>query len=138
MAALKETYDRFVATPSVDDLHEDATLTFVSSGISVTGANEIVKYILSARHEVQVIENILSWHAGYSSLTVEVAADCKFKEGPGWIVPGVEGNLLDGMTVKLPVVRDSLSRLDAFRSKRPYFNRERFARYESFGTRRLY
>lgn len=108
MSALKETYDRFVATPSVDDLHEEATLNYISSGTNVAGANEIVKYLLTVRHDVQITETVLAWQAGYSSLTVEVAADCKFKNGPSWIVPGVEANLLDGTHVKLPLVKSDL------------------------------
>jgi len=104
MHVLKETYDRFVAAPSVDDVHEEATLSYISSGTNVTGANEIVKFLLTARHDIQVTETILSWHAGYSSLTVEVAADCKFKNGPSWVAPGVDGNLLDGLQIKLPMV----------------------------------
>jgi len=104
MSVLKETYDRFFATPSLDDLHEEVTLTYISSGTTIDGANEVVKYLLTSRHDVQITETVLSWHAGYGSLTVEVAADCNFKNGPSWIAPGVDGNLLDGMVVKLPVV----------------------------------
>ena len=74
--------------PSADDLHQDATLSYISSGVNVSGAETIVKYILCARNDVQVTENILASHEGYSSLTVEVAAECKFKNGPSWLAPG--------------------------------------------------
>ena len=104
MASLKSIYERFVSQPSADDLHQDATLSYISSGVNVSGAETIVKYILCARNDVQVTENILASHEGYSSLTVEVAAECKFKNGPSWLAPGVQENLLDGMIVKIPLV----------------------------------
>jgi hypothetical protein len=107
MDTLKETYDRFIAQPSVDDLHDEATLSYISSGTNVTGANNIVRFVLRARNDVQITETVIAHHASHSSLTVEVAADCKFKNGPSWIVPGVEGNLLDGMSTKIPLVFSS-------------------------------
>jgi hypothetical protein len=105
MASLKDVYDRFVTKPNVNDLYDDATLTFISSGTNIKGANEIVQYILRSRNDVQITENVLVYHSGPTSLTVEVAAECKFKNGPSWIVPGVDGNMLDGMVVKLPLVQ---------------------------------
>lgn len=104
MSTLKSVYERFVSQPSTDDLHDDATLSYISSGTNVTGAEAIVKFILRARNDVQVTETILASHEGHSSLTVETAADCKFKNGPSWLVPGVQENLLDGMVVKIPLV----------------------------------
>jgi hypothetical protein len=103
-ATLKDTYERFVAKPDSDALHPEATLSYISSGTNVGGATQIVKYLLNVRHDVQISEKLLFYDAGYGSLTLEVAAECKFLNGPGWICPGVEPNLLDGMTVKLPMV----------------------------------
>ena len=117
MASLKSIYERFVSQPSTDDLHPDATLSYISSGTHVSSAETIVKYILRARNDIQVTENILASHEGYSSLTVEVAAECKFKNGPSWLAPGVEENLLDGMVVKIPLVWFLHLFTDAFRSK---------------------
>ena len=104
MSSLKDVYDRFVRQPNVNDLYDDATLTFISSGTNIKGANEIVQYILRSRNDVQITENVIVYHSSSASLTVEVAAECKFKNGPSWIVPGVDGNMLDGMVVKLPLV----------------------------------
>lgn len=109
MASLKDVYDRFVAQPNVDALYNDATLTFISSGTNIKGANDIVQYILRSRNDVQITENVLAYHTGPTSLTVEVATECKFKNGPSWIVPGVDGNMLDGMVVKLPLVQSKFS-----------------------------
>ena len=109
MASLKEVYDRFVTQPNVNDLCDDATLTFISSGTNIKGANEIVQYILRSRNDVQITENVLAYHTAPTSLTVEVAAECKFKNGPSWIVPGVDGNMLDGMATKLPLVQSKFS-----------------------------
>jgi hypothetical protein len=117
MMSLKSIYERFVSQPSTDDLHDDATLSYISSGTNVSGADAIVKYILRARNDVQVTENMIASHEGHSSLTVEVAADCKFKNGPSWLVPGVQENLLDGMVVKIPLVWSLPLSTDAFRSK---------------------
>ena len=104
MSSLKDVYDRFVTQPRVSDLYDDATLTFISSGTNIKGANEVVQYILRSRNDVEIIENVLTYHSGPTSLTVEVAAEYKFKNGPSWIVPGVDGNMLDGMVIKLPLV----------------------------------
>jgi hypothetical protein len=105
MSSLKEVYDRFIARPSVDDIYGDgATLSYISSGTNVTGANDIVQFILRARNDVDVTEKVFAYHVGQGSLTVEVAAECKFKDGPSWLVPGVDGNMIGGMVVKLPLV----------------------------------
>jgi hypothetical protein len=109
MASLKEVYDRFVTQPNVNDLCDDATLTFISSGTNIKGAKEIVQYVLRSRNDVQITENVLTYHTAPTSLTVEVAAECKFKNGPSWIVPGVDGNMLDGMVTKLPLVQSKFS-----------------------------
>jgi len=107
MASLKDVYDRFVTQPNVDDLYNDATLTFISSGTNVKGANEIVQYILRSCNDVEIAETVLAYHTAPTSLTVEVAAKCKFKNGPSWIVPGVDGNMLDGMVAKFPLVQSN-------------------------------
>jgi hypothetical protein len=105
MSSLKEVYDRFTAKPNVDDVYDDAaTLSYISSGTNVTGANDIVQSILRARNDVDITEEVLAYHVGQGSLTVEVAAEVKFKNGPSWIVPGVDGNMIDGVVVKLPLV----------------------------------
>jgi len=112
MSSLKEIYDRFTAKPSVDDVYDDgATLSYISSGTNVTGANDIVQFILRARNDVDVTEKVLVYHVGQATLTVEVAAECKFKNGPSWLVPGVDGNMIDGMVVKLPLVSVPLALL---------------------------
>lgn len=138
MSSLKSVYERFVAQPSTDDLHDDATLSYISSGTNVTGAEAIVKFILYSRNDVQITENILASHEGYSSLTVEAAAECKFKNGPSWLVPGVEENLLDGMVIKIPLVCLALMLTDAFRSRRSCLTAERFDLFAFFGIRLLY
>ena len=110
MASLKDVYERFTTRPNVNDLDVDATLTYISSGTHVTGANEIVQFILRARKDVQFTENVLAYHIGSDFVTMEVAAECKFKNGPSWIVPGVDGNLLDDRVAKLPLVSFPLRR----------------------------
>jgi len=105
--SLKDIYDRFMKQLNTDDLDDSATLSYISSGTNVTGAKEIVQYITRARNDVQITETVLAHHAGYNSLTVEVAAECKFKNGPSWIAPGADGNLIDDMVIKLPFVRDA-------------------------------
>lgn len=104
MSTLQDVYDRFVAQPSVDDLHSEATLSYISSGTNVAGPEGIVKSILRSRHDVQITEKVLAYHVGYSSLTVECAAQCKFKDGPSWIAPGVDDNLIDGKVCNIALV----------------------------------
>ena len=104
MSNLRTVYDHFVAQPNVDDLHVDATLSYISSGTNVTGSKDIVKFLLGARNDVQITEKVLAYHTGDHSLTAEIAFECKFKNGPSWIVPGVDGNMIDGVVVKLPLV----------------------------------
>jgi len=102
--SLRTLYDKFAAQPRGEFVNDDATLSYISSGTNVVGGNEIIKYILRSRHEVQIAEKVLAYHEGHDSLTVEIAADCKFKEGPSWVAPGVDGNLLDGKVAQLPLV----------------------------------
>jgi hypothetical protein len=109
MSTLQAVYDRFVAQPTLNELYEDATLSYISSGTNVVGAENIVKSILRARHDVEINEKVLAYHLGHSSLTVECAAECKFKEGPSWIAPGVDENLIDGKVAQIALVSLVLS-----------------------------
>lgn len=104
MASLIYIYDRFTKQPNTDDLDDSATLSYISSGTNVTGAGDILRLLARVRSEVQVTEDVLAYHSGQNSLTLEVAAECKFKNGPGWIAPGVDGNLVDDVEIKFPLV----------------------------------
>ena len=104
MGSFKEIHDRFAKSPNIDDLYSDATLSYISSGTKISSGENIVKFLLGARKDVEITESVIDQHAGHSSLTVEVGIECKFKNGPSWIVPGIDGNLIDGTIVKFPLV----------------------------------
>lgn len=111
MVSLKDIYDRFTNQPSDDDLvHDgaDATLTYVTSGITLCGAGEVVEFVARSRRQVQLTETVVACHVALDSLTLEVAAECKFKNGGSWIAPGIEANLIDGVVVKIALVRTLL------------------------------
>jgi hypothetical protein len=107
MAPLKDLYDRFSAQPSSADLVDDgadARLTYVTSGTTIRGADEIVQFLARSQKEVQLTETVLVAHTAHDSLTLEVAAECKFKNGGSWIAPGIEANLIDGVVIKIALV----------------------------------
>ena len=107
MASLKDVYDRFIAQPSNDDLVADttnATLTYITSGTAIRGANEIVQFLARSRKEVQLTETVLATHIATDALTLEIAAECKFKNGGSWIAPGIEANLIDGVVANIALV----------------------------------
>ena len=107
MASLKDVYERFIAQPANDDLVADtssATLTYVTSGTTIRTANEIVQFLTRSRKEVQLTETVLAAHTATDSLTLEIAAECKFKNGGSWIAPGIEANLIDGVVANIALV----------------------------------
>jgi hypothetical protein len=106
--SMQDIYDRFSAQPSNDALvagGQDATLTYVTSGITITTATEIVQFLARARKDVQVQENVLAAHEAKDVLTLEIAAECKFKNGGSWIVPGIEANMIDDVVAKIALVK---------------------------------
>jgi len=101
---LQDIYDRFTAQPSTDNLAADATLTYVTSNTTLSTAPEIVQFLARARKDVQVQESVLAAHEAKEVLTLEIAAEYKFKNGGSWIVPGMEANLIDGVVAKIALV----------------------------------
>jgi hypothetical protein len=103
---MQDIYDRFTAQPSNDDLAgKDATLTYVTSGTTIATATEIVQFLARARKDVQVQETVLAAHEAKDVLTLEIAAECKFKNGGSWIVPGIEANMIDDVVAKIALVK---------------------------------
>jgi len=102
--ALKDVYDRFTTRPSLGDLHPQATLTYITSGTSLSSPTEIIQFLTRAKRELQSTETILSHYASSTTLTLEVSGEYKFQDGTSWLAPGLEANMIDGMVVKLPLV----------------------------------
>ena len=103
-SALKDVYDRFTSRPSLADLHPQATLTYITSGTSLSSPSEIIQFLTRAKQDLQSTETILSHNASSTTLTLEISGEYKFNNGASWLVPGIEVNMIDGMVAKLPVV----------------------------------
>ncbi|BFZ62041.1 hypothetical protein YB2330_003120 [Saitoella coloradoensis] len=104
MQSVEELYDKYKSKPQASLLAEDATLQYITSGVTVTGANAIITRRAKDRDEITVTENVITKHIASDSIVFEVAATITFTNGSGWLVPGIDDNFLFDKTIEIPLV----------------------------------
>ncbi|GAO50687.1 hypothetical protein G7K_4809-t1 [Saitoella complicata NRRL Y-17804] len=104
MQSVEELYDQYKSKPQASLLADDATLQYITSGVTVTGANAIITRRAKYRDEITVTENVIAKHVASESIVFEVAATITFTNGPGWLVPGIDDNFLFDKTIEIPLV----------------------------------
>ena len=102
-------YRNFLASPSSSLLADDATLNYVTTGISVGGAAEIIKHLGTLQKQVsKKKEEILNLIDGGQTIAIEVDTTLEFKTSGGAYLPGLDDNFLSDCVVYFPIVRAAL------------------------------
>lgn len=103
--ALQTAYKQFLAAPSSSALAANASLHYITTTTSYTGATEIIKHLGALRNQVKKKqETPLSAVEGQNSLATEVETTLEFVTGGGSYLPGLDDNFLADRTVYFTIV----------------------------------
>lgn len=103
--ALKAAYQSFLSNPTAASLHDEASLNYITTLITINNSAGIVKHLaglqkILKKNQEKVINAIESDNA----LCVEVDTTIEFLTGGGAYLPGLEENFLSDHTVSFPIV----------------------------------
>lgn len=99
------TYKQFLASPSSSLLADRASLHYVTTTTSFTGAAEIIKHLNSTQRQInKKKEDILHIVDGQTSLALEADTGLEFVTSGGPYAPGLDDNFLADRLVYLPIV----------------------------------
>ncbi|RCI15560.1 hypothetical protein L249_3490 [Ophiocordyceps polyrhachis-furcata BCC 54312] len=105
MAAAAATYKQFLAAPSTSLLADQATLHYVTTTTTFTGATDIVKHLSALQRQVQKKKQaVLSTIDGGHVVALEVDTDLEFLTSGGVYLPGLDDNFLSDRTASLPIM----------------------------------
>ncbi len=103
--ALQAAYKRFLAAPNSSLLATDASLHYITTTTSYTGATDIIKHLGSLGHQVKKKkEDILYVIEGQKAIALEADTTLEFVTGGGSYLPGLDDNFLADRVVYLPIV----------------------------------
>ncbi|RDA83030.1 hypothetical protein CP532_6885 [Ophiocordyceps camponoti-leonardi (nom. inval.)] len=105
MAAAAATYKQFLAAPSTSLLADQATLHYVTTTTTFTGATDIVKHLSALQRQVQKKkQDVLSTIDGGHVVALEVDTELEFLTSGGVYLPGLDDNFLSDRTASLPIM----------------------------------
>lgn len=112
--SLEATYKQFLAAPSPDLLASNSSLHYITTLVSVNGANQILKHFVSQLDDLRKNEEkLLNVVEGRNALAAEVHTTIEFIAGGGPYLPKLDDNFLADRVVTLPIVRVFMSRFDS-------------------------
>lgn len=105
------TYKQFLASPTTSVLDDKASLHYVTTTTSISGATDIIKHLTAIHKQLKKKqEDILTEVEGQDKLALEVDTVIEFLISGGPYLPGLDDNFLSDRTVYLPVVSFPLSK----------------------------
>ncbi|KAK5663373.1 hypothetical protein OQA88_3801 [Cercophora sp. LCS_1] len=103
--ALQTAYKQFLAAPSSSALAADASLHYITTTTSYTGATEIIKHLGTQRNQIKKKkETPLYAIEGQNAVVTEVETTLEFVTGGGSYLPGLDDNFLADRTVYFPII----------------------------------
>jgi len=103
--ALQAAYEQFLAAPNSGALAADASLHYITSTTSYTGATDIIKHLSSQRNQIKKKkEEPLSVVESSQAIAAEIDTTLEFGSSGGAYLPGLDDNFLADRTVYLPIV----------------------------------
>lgn len=104
--ALQAAYKQFLAAPSSSALVDNASLHYVTTTSSFTGATDIIKHLATVRNRInKKKEDALFAIESQNVLVFEAETTLEFVSSGGPYLPGMDDNFLADRTVYLPIVR---------------------------------
>jgi hypothetical protein len=106
--ALQAAYKQFLASPNSSALTDDASLHYVTTTTSFTGATEIIKHLASVRNKIKKKkQDALFAIENQHALALEVDTTLEFVSSGGPYLPGLDDNFLADRTVYIAIVRSN-------------------------------
>lgn len=103
--SLKTLYEKFLARPEQDLLAPNATLNYITTTTTFTGAEAVVKHLHSQNRVVtKKAEKVLSTVEGRNSLCLDVELTAQFVSGGGSYLLSLDENFLIDLVVTFPLV----------------------------------
>jgi hypothetical protein len=107
--ALQAAYKRFLSSPNTSALADDASLHYVTTTTSFTGATEIIKHLSSVRNKIKKNkEDSLFAIENQQALALEAETTLEFVTSGGPYLPGLDDNFLADRIVQIVVVSSKL------------------------------
>jgi hypothetical protein len=104
------TYKQFLTAPNSSLLAANASLHYVTTTTSYSGATEIIKHFSALRNQVKKKkEDFFDVIEGRNGLAAEIDTTLEFVTSGGAYLPGLDDNFLSDRTVYLPIVRIHLN-----------------------------
>ena len=104
--SLRQTYERFLSSPSAEALASDASITYLPTLTTINESAAILKHLVAQQKQfTKKGEKILSVVDGRDGLCLDVDTTIEFVTGGGTILPGLDDNFLADRVVSFPVVR---------------------------------
>ncbi len=102
--ALQAVYKRFLAAPTSSALADNASLHYVTTTSSFTGATDIIKHFSTVRNKIKKKkEDALFAIENQNVLVFEAETTLEFLTSGGPYLPGLDDNFLADRTVYLPI-----------------------------------
>lgn len=102
--ALQAVYKRFLAAPSSSALANDASLHYITTTTSFTGATDIIKHLSTVRNRInKKKEEALFALENQNVLVFEAETTLEFVSSGGQYLPGMDDNFLADRTVHIPI-----------------------------------
>ena len=105
--SLAQSWTRFLASPKLDALSEDATMTYITSCKQFSGAKDIIRQLqINTDGLKSVKDTVISSHETNGVLINEVASSFVFEfdgqSNP--FLPGIDDNMYSGKKVEVPMI----------------------------------
>jgi hypothetical protein len=98
-------YNQFLASPSSSLLADSASLHYVPTTTTFSGAAEVIKHLNSLHRQLKIKkQDILTVIEGESAAVVEVDTTLEFITSGGAYLPGLDDNFLSDRVAYLPIV----------------------------------
>ncbi|KAK5990776.1 hypothetical protein PT974_09048 [Cladobotryum mycophilum] len=99
------TYKQFLVAPSSSLLADNASLHYVTTTTSFSGATEIIKHLNALQKQVKKKnESVINLIDGQTIIAAEVDTTLEFQTSGGVYLPGIDDNFLFDMVVQLPIM----------------------------------
>ena len=98
-------YKQFLAAPNLSLLAEDATLSYITTTTSFTGAADIIKHYATLRNLVKKkSEEIIDVIEAQNALWIEIATTLEFVTSGSVYLPGLDDNFFADVSVVIAIV----------------------------------
>jgi hypothetical protein len=102
---LENTYKQFLAAPDASLLASNASLHYITTLVTVSGPNQILKHLAGQVRDLKKNEeHFLSVVEGRNALAAEVHTTLEFVSGGGAYLPKLDDNFLTDRVVTFPIV----------------------------------